>query len=323
MDLEDCSLRACGFRRVAMSARSDVRSGNWLAFFGPPEIMRAMLKRFLVPKFLVPTVVIGAAAALTAADAAKKGVGYTTTPLIPGTKWHVHDGDRPVPRVVTPAATFSHQAPPPSDAVVLFDGKDLSKWSVANGGDAKWKVENGYMEVAPKAGSIFTREKFADFQLHLEFATPAKVEGSSQGRGNSGVLFTGTAGGLIQYEVQVLDSFENPTYPDGQCAALYGQSPPLVNASKKPGEWQSYDIIWESPRWDADGKIAKKAAVTVIHNGVVVHHRKEYQGNTPHQNNGNYNKPHPPEISIQLQDHNNPMRFRNIWLRKLGEYDKP
>lgn len=275
-----------------------------------------MLKRCLAPKFLVSTLVVGAAVVLTAADAAKKGLGYTTTPLIPGTKWHVHDGDRPAPRIVTPGATFSHLAPPPADAVVLFDGKDLSKWSGPKG-DAAWKIEGGYMEVAPKSGSIQTRDKFADFQLHLEFATPAKVEGNSQGRGNSGVLFNGI------YEVQVLDSYENPTYPDGQCAALYGQSPPLVNASKKPGEWQSYDIVFESPRWDADGKLAKKAAVTVIHNGVVVHHRKEYQGNTPHQRNGNYDKPHPPEVFIQLQDHSNPMRFRNIWLRKLGQYDQP
>jgi hypothetical protein len=279
-------------------------------------MMRAMLKQFLSPKFIVPAVIVGAAVALTAADAAKKSLGYeATSPLIPGTKWHVHDGTRPQPRVVTPGATFSHLAPPPSDAIVLFDGKDLSKWSGPKG-DAGWKLEGGYMEVAPKSGSIRTKDGFADFQLHLEFATPAKVEGNRQDRGNSGVLFNGI------YEVQVLDSFENPTYPDGQCAALYGQSPPLVNASKKPGEWQSYDIIFESPRWGADGKIAKKAAVTVIHNGVVVHHRKEYQGNTPHQRNGDYSKPHPPEVFIQLQDHNNPMRFRNIWLRKLGDYDQ-
>ncbi len=280
-------------------------------------MMRVMFKQFLSPKYLVPSLAIGIVAVLTAADApGKKGVGYTTTPLIPGTKWHVHDGDRPAPPVVTPGATFSHLAPPPSDATVLFDGKDLSKWS-GPGGEAKWKIEDGFMEVAPKAGSIQTKDKFADFQLHLEFATPAEVKGDSQGRGNSGVLFNGI------YEVQVLDSYQNPTYPDGQCAALYGQSPPLVNASKKPGEWQSYDIVFESPRWDADGKIAKKAAVTVIHNGVVVHHRKEYQGTTPHQQNGNYNKPHAPEVFIQLQDHNNPMRFRNIWLRKLRDYDQP
>jgi hypothetical protein len=251
------------------------------------------------------------------ANAADKPLGYKDTPIIPGTKWHVHDGDRPQPRLVTPGERFSHLAPPPADAIVLFNGKDLGAWQLGNGSEAKWKVENGYMEVAPKSGSIQTREKFADFQLHLEFATPAKVEGSSQGRGNSGVLFNGI------YEVQVLDSYDNPTYPDGQAGALYGQSPPLVNASKPPGEWQSYDIIFESPRWDDTGKIAKKAAVTVIHNGVVLHHRKEYQGNTPHKRNGDYSKPHSPEVFIQLQDHNNPMRFRNIWLRKLGDYDQP
>jgi len=328
-------------------------AGNGLAFFSPAEMMRAMLKHLLSPKCFIPLFVLGAAVTLPAADApaAKKGVGYSNTPIIPGTKWHVHDGDRPVPPVVTSGATFSHLAPPPSDAVVLFDGKDLSKWSGPKG-EAGWKICNeqqsrkrsahadikkgaqilmgepraaaqsnstlgNYMEVAPKSGSIQTKDTFADFQLHLEFATPAEVKGDSQHRGNSGVIFNGI------YEVQVLDSYQNPTYPDGQCAALYGQSPPLVNASKKPGEWQSYDIVFESPRWDARGKIAKKAAVTVIQNGVVVHHRKEYQGNTPHQKNGNYDKPHAPEVFILLQDHNNPMRFRNIWLRKLRNYDQP
>jgi hypothetical protein len=280
--------------------------------------MPAMLKQFLAPKYLVPTLALGVVAALTAADApGKKGVGYTSTPIIPGTSWHVHDGDRPVPRVVTPAETFSHMAKPPSDAVVIFDGTDLSNFEGGKNGTPGWKVENGYMEVVGGSGSIQTKGKFADFQLHLEFATPAEVKGNSQGRGNSGVLFNGI------YEVQVLDSYENPTYPDGQCAALYGQSPPLVNASKKPGEWQSYDIIWECPRWDAEGKNVKRAAVTVIHNGVVVHHRKELTGTTPHQRVGDYSKPHPPEMFIQLQDHGNPMRYRNIWLRSLGEYDKP
>ena len=247
----------------------------------------------------------------------KKNLGYTNTPIIPGTQWHVHDGTRPQPRIVTSGATFSHLAPPPSDAVILFNGTDLSRWQLGNGKPASWKVENGYMEVAPKTGSIRTKDKFADFQLHIEFATPAKVDGSSQGRGNSGILMNGV------YEIQVLDCWENPTYPDGQAGALYGQIPPLVNASKPPGTWQSYDIIWESPRWDADKKIAKKANVTVIHNGVVLHHKREYTGTSPHQNNGNYDKPHAPEMFIELQDHNNPMRFRNIWLRKLGEYDKP
>ena len=251
-----------------------------------------------------------------AAVAVKKNIGYSDTPIIPGTQWHVHDGERPQPRIVTPGATFSHLAPPPSDAVVLFNGTDLSQWT-GSAGEAKWKVERGYMEVAPKSGSIRTKDKFADFQLHLEFATPAKVEGNSQGRGNSGILFNSV------YEVQVLDNWENPTYPDGQCGALYGQTPPLVNACKPPGEWQAYDIIFESPRWDEEKKLVKKANVTVLQNGVALHHKREYLGTTPHRQNGTYNNPHPPEVYIELQDHNNPMRFRNIWLRKLGEYDKP
>jgi len=246
----------------------------------------------------------------------KGNIGYTNTPMIPGTPWHVHDGLRPQPRIVTPAIAFSHLAPSPSDAVVLFDGTDLSQWTLP-GSEAKWKVEHGYMEVVPGSGSIRTKGKFADFQLHLEFATPAEVQGNSQGRGNSGILFNSI------YEVQVLDNWENPTYPDGQCGGLYGQTPPLVNACKPPDDWQTYDIIFESPRWDEEKKLVKKANVTVIQNGVVLHHKREYSGTTPHQQNGNYDKPHPPEVYIELQDHHNPMRFRNIWLRRLGEYDKP
>ncbi|MGV3774751.1 MAG: 3-keto-disaccharide hydrolase [Verrucomicrobiales bacterium] len=267
----------------------------------------------LTTKLLLAAAIAATTASAMAADGK---LGYTNTPLIPGTKWHVHDGDRPQPPIVTPAEKFSHMAPAPSDAKVLFDGKDLSQWQLGNGQPAKWKIENGYMEVAPKSGSIRTKEKFADFQLHIEFATPEKVDGNGQGRGNSGILMNGI------YEVQVLDSYNNPTYPDGQTGGLYGQTPPLVNASKPPGQWQTYDIVFESPRWDENGKIAKKAAVTVIHNGVLLHHRREYLGHTPHQANGNYNKPHAPEMYIELQDHNNPMRFRNVWIRSIGEYDK-
>ncbi len=270
----------------------------------------------MTTKYLPLGVLSCLSALVISAGAADGKLGYTTTPIIPGTQWHVHDGDRPQPKIVTPGTTFSHSAPAPGDAVILFDGHNLDQWT-GNDGKASWKVENGYMEVAPKTGSIRTKDKFADFQLHIEFATPAKVDGNSQGRGNSGILFNGI------YEVQVLDSYDNPTYPDGQAGGIYGQSPPLVNASKPPGAWQTYDIIFESPRWDANGKIEKKAAVTVIHNGVVLHHRKEFAGTTPHQNNGNYDKPHDPEMFIQLQDHNNPMRFRNIWIRSIGEYDQP
>lgn len=241
--------------------------------------------------------------------------GYTDTPFLPGQKWRVHDDARPRPAVVTPGGKFSDMAPPPSDAIVLFDGTDLSNFEKQKGGAAGWKVENGYMEVAPRSGTIQTKGKFGDFQLHIEFATPTKVEGHSQGRGNSGVIIYG------KYEIQVLDSYNNKSYADGQAGALYGQYPPLFNAARKPGAWQTYDIIFETARWDKDGRLTKKTSVTVIHNGVVLHNRKEYIGAVSHRRVGNYNSPHPPEGPIVLQDHGNPTRFRNIWLRPLGEYD--
>ena len=258
----------------------------------------------LAVSFATATVAIGA-----------EKLGYDDTPLIPGTKWHIHDGTRPQPPIVTPGNAFSHQAPAPSDAIVLFNGKDFSKWQGAKGGDVKWKIEDDYMETTT-TGVIRTRDEFGDFQLHLEFATPVKVVGSGQGRGNNGINIIG------RYEVQVLDSYENKTYADGQCGALYGQSPPLVNASKPPGQWQTYDIIFEAPRWDESGKLLKKAAISVIHNGLVLHHRKELLGRTGHRSIGNYDKPHPPKGFIELYEHGNPVRFRNIWIRPLGEYDK-
>lgn len=251
---------------------------------------------------------------LCAADAP---VGYKDTPIIPGQTWRVHDPDRPHPQVVTPGATFSHNAAAPADATVLFDGKDLAKWKNNKGGEASWKVENGYMQVAPKAGDITTKEEFGDFQLHLEFATPEKVSGNSQGRGNSGIFLHGI------YEMQVLDCYENPTYADGQAGALYGQYPPLANPVKKPGEWQSYDIIFEAPQFDKEGKLLKKASVTAILNGVVVQHKKEYLGPTRHKENTSYDRVKSSRGPIALQDHGNPMRFRNIWIRPLGEIDQP
>jgi hypothetical protein len=259
-------------------------------------------------KSLSTAVVLFATLAVAPSSAAPANLGYTNTPFIPGTQWHVHDGTRPVPRVVQSGATFSHLAPAPSDAIVLFDGTDLSKWT-GPGDQARWKVENGYMEVAPKSGSIRTRDKFADFQLHLEFATPAKVEGNSQGRGNSGILFNGI------YEVQVLDSWNNPTYPDGQAGALYGQWPPLVNAVRRPGEWQSYDIVFEAPRFDGP-RLIKPASMTVFLNGVLLHNRRELMGATVHRALPNY-APQPAEDSLVLQDHQQPVRYRNIWIRRL------
>jgi hypothetical protein len=264
-------------------------------------------------------VLSSAAASLGAEDP----LGYKDTPPIPGTPWHVHDGDRPQPRIVTPGAAFSLLAPAPSDAVVLFDGRDLSQWESINGGEPKWTISNGILEVVPFSGNIRTKQRFGDFQLHLEYAEPTPTKGKGQYRGNSGVLING------MYEVQILDSYGSPTYPDGQAGALYGQMPPLVNACKPPGEWQTYDIIFESPRWDGSGALQKKAAVTVIQNGVVLHHRQEFFGSTdgingvPHKALGAYLKPHPPEVVLELQEHRNPVRFRNIWIRTLGDYDHP
>jgi len=241
--------------------------------------------------------------------------GYTDTPMLPGGKWHVHDPNRPQPPVVTPGATFSHGAPAPSDAVVLFDGKDLSKWVGERGGEAEWKIADGYMEATK--GRIKTRDEFGDFQLHLEFATPAKVEGKGQGRGNNGVNIFG------RYEIQILDSFDNLTYADGMAGAIYGQRPPLVNAAKPPGEWQTYDVVWEAPRWDEGGKLVKKAYLTVVYNGLVIHNRQELIGHTPYRNLGNYDKPHPPKGPIELYYHGNPLRFRNIWLRPVETEQAP
>ena len=232
--------------------------------------------------------------------------GYQDTPIIPGTKWHVHDGERPQPTVVTPGAKPGDA---PSDAIVLFDGKDLSKWRTAKGEDAKWKIENGYAEVAPKTGDIFTKDEFGpDFQLHLEFATPPPV-GDSQGRGNSGCFLFG------KYEIQILDSYQNPTYADGGATAIYGYMPPRVNASRPPGEWQAYDILVEGPRFK-DGKLEKPLVVTVLHNGVVTQNHTRLIGETPHKQVGAYHA-HGEKGPLKLQDHGNPMRFRNIWIREL------
>lgn len=263
-------------------------------------------------KGLLVTTILTIGAAAFAAD--QKKLGYSDTPLIPGTKWHVHDGDRPQPPIITPGKTFSHNAPPPSDAVVLFNGKDFSKWQGGRGGEVKWKIENDYMETT-KTGIIRTKDQFGDFQMHLEFATPTEVVGEGQGRGNNGVNIFG------QYEIQVLDSYNNKTYPDGQASAIYGQFPPRVNASKPPGEWQTYDIIFESPRWNDAGELTKKGYITVLHNGAVVHHRQELHGRTTHRAIPPYRK-HPPKGFIELYEHGNPVRFRNIWIRPLGEYDQ-
>lgn len=224
--------------------------------------------------------------------------------------WPQHSRERPLPPVVTPGAP-ALPVPPPADAIVLFDGSSLAKWEDGKGGPARWKlVAGGAMEVAPGTGGIQTRDGFGDVQLHVEWMTPNPPRGKDQDRGNSGVFLMG------KYEVQVLDSYENVTYADGQAAAIYGQYPPLVNVSRKPGEWQSYDIVFHRPHFDAAGKLLKPARFTVFHNGVLVQDDVEPVGPTANGRRPPY-EAGPDRLPLGLQDHEHPVRFRNIWIRDL------
>ena len=237
-------------------------------------------------------------------------VGYTDTPMQPNGKWHIHDPARPQPKVVAPAAT---PGAPPADAIVLIGAKDdLSAWQQRGGAPATWKIANGVAETG--RGIIETKQEFTDFQLHVEFATPSTVKGDSQDRGNSGVFLLGA------FEVQVLDSYQNRTYADGSAAALYGQFPPLVNASRPPGEWQTYDIVFTAPRMTGAGPVEKPAIVTVLHNGIVVHNATAFWGPTAHRQINPYT-PALVKGPIALQDHGNPVRYRNVWIRPLRAYD--
>jgi hypothetical protein len=241
--------------------------------------------------------------------------GFTTTPLLPD-GWHVHDKHRPQPPVVDPGMVYGQA---PSDAVVLFDGTDLSMWRGTKQddpkkskynprGEALWKVESGYMECTPTGDLVSIRE-FGDCQIHIEWRTEPGLTALSQGRGNSGVYMMG------RYEIQVLDCFENRTYADGMTGALYGQVPPMVNACRKPGEWQSYDIFFTAPRFDGD-QVVSPAYVTVVLNGVLVQHHEAFLGASTYKRVGKYH-PHGPTGPIRLQDHGNKTRFRNIWVREL------
>jgi hypothetical protein len=211
------------------------------------------------------------------------------------------------PPIVTPGKT---SADPPSDAIVLFDGKDLSRWRGKDGGAAKWIVRDGYVEVVPGTGDITTADKFGDIQLHIEWATPAAVKGEGQERGNSGVFL------MDRYEVQVLDSYNNKTYFHGQAGSVYKQYAPLVNASRKPGEWQTYDIVFHAPRFDEQGKVIDRARVTVLHNGVLIQNNVEIYGITYNDRPAIYIT-HSSAEPLHLQDHGNPIRYRNIWIRRL------
>lgn len=211
----------------------------------------------------------------------------------------------PEPKIVDPGSNGAA----PADAIVLFDGKDLSQWVGKDGSAAKWAVKDG-MATVNSTGSITTKQEFGDMQLHIEWATPAEVKGEGQGRGNSGVLLQN------RYEVQILDSYNNKTYVNGQAGSVYKQYPPLVNASRKPGEWQAYDIIFRAPTFDDQGNVTKRAHITVMHNGVLVQDHVEVMGTTSHDQAPKYEK-HPAKQPFSLQDHGNPMRFRNIWVRTL------
>ncbi len=231
--------------------------------------------------------------------------------VLPATAFAQDAGPFPPPKtrppIISPGKT---SADPPSDAIVLFDGKSLSHWRSSDGTPAKWQVRDGYVEVAAGTGDIMTTEAYGDSQLHIEWATPAVPKGEGQERGNSGVFLMG------RYEIQVLDSYNNETYYHGQAGAVYKQYAPLVNASRKPGEWQSYDIIFKAPKFDEQGKVTERARVTVIHNGVLIQNNVEIYGITYHDRPALYIA-HPLQEPLRLQDHGNPVRYRNIWIRRL------
>ena len=224
-----------------------------------------------------------------------------------------HSMDRPQPALVTPGAKVGDA---PSDAIILFDGKNLDAWSTDSGKKAPWLLKDGYMEVAPGTGSIQTKQAFGDCQLHVEWSSPMPATGEGQERGNSGVYL------MNQYEVQVLDSYDNKTYPDGQAGSMFGQYPPLVNPARKPGEWESYDIIFHAPRFDASGKVTSPARVTVLFNGILVQDDVALTGPTAYQRRPPY-KQGADKLPLALQDHEMRVRYRNIWIRNLPAANHP
>lgn len=230
-------------------------------------------------------------------------LGYTDTPFLPGGPWRVHDSHRPQPRVVS-------LDPLPSDAIVLFDGTHTEYWRHLDGSACRWECVEGAMRVVKGTGDITSVAVFGNMQLHLEFKSPTPTSGEGQGRGNSGVFIMGL------YEIQVLDNYENPTYADGTVGSVYGEFPPLVNAAREPGTWQSYDILWKVPLFDRAGKCVQPAVVTVLLNGIVVQNHQALLGATSHRVVGKY-ADHAPTGPIKLQDHGDPVEFRNIWVRPL------
>lgn len=220
----------------------------------------------------------------------------------------------PEPAVVTPGR---NPGEPPSDAVVLFDGKDLAHWESVRGGEAGWTVVDGEMRVVLASGSIQTRATFTDYQLHLEWRAPEGVTGRGQLRGNSGVFLASTGAGDAGYELQVLDSYQNATYANGQAASVYKQAPPLANAMRPPGQWQTYDIVWTAPRFGQDGALVSPARVTAFHNGVLVQNGFELKGPTVFIGKPAYRAHGPSPLKLQAHAGGGPVAFRNIWIREL------
>lgn len=229
----------------------------------------------------------------------------------PAKQWHVHDRTRPQPAVVTPptASTQDQAGTAPSDAIVLFDGKDLSAWKSDKGGEPTWKVEDGAMIVSK--GGIRTKEAFGDCQLHAEWMSPNPPRGTDQDRGNSGIFL------MSRYELQVLDNYQAETYADGMAGSIYGQYPPQANASRPPGQWQTYDVIFHAPRFNDDGTVAKPARETVFFNGLLVQDNVELKGATAHMTLAKYAK-HADKMPISLQDHGHPVKYRNFWVRPIA-----
>jgi hypothetical protein len=264
---------------------------------------------------VIRTAALAALLVLGATSALAQAVPSPT----PGAKPQDTEVYTPVPPVVTPGAIADKPQAPPSDAIVLFDGKSLSEWvNTRDKQPAGWAVANGIVTVEKKAGNIETRRSFRNYQLHLEWRVPKDVTGSGQGRGNSGVFLASTGPADNGYELQIMDSYNNPTYVNGQAASLYKQSAPLVNASRKPGEWQTYDIIWTAPTFGSDGKIATPARATVLHNGVLVQNNFVLTGETLYIGKPYYKAYASAPIKLQAHgDPSPPLSFRNIWVREL------
>jgi hypothetical protein len=277
--------------------------------------MRSRLS--LVPLPALGALLVAACAGQQPAPQSTPAPAATAAAAAPGRQWKPEDTElwTPVPKIVTPGTNGS----PPSDAVVLFNGTNLDEWVLMKDkSPATWTLADGAMTVNKAAGGIETNRSFTDYQLHIEWRIPVGITGSGQARGNSGVFLASTGAGDMGYELQVLDSYNNTTYVNGQAASIYKQSPPLVNAMRPPGEWQVYDIVWTAPRFNADGSLKTPAYITALHNGVLVQNHYALKGHTPYIGLPAYKAHGPAPIKLQAHgDPSPPISFRNIWIRTL------